>query len=106
MKLTLEEVSNVAFLARLSLGEDEKMRLGGHLNKIIEHFAKLQELDTADVPPTARVLPMVNVYRADELKPSLSREDILAAGPEVNTEAFIVPRVVDTADGKTEGGVK
>ncbi len=98
--LTIEEVSNVAFLARLALQEDEMKRLAGHLNQIIEHFSTLQELDTSGVEPTDRVLPMVNVYREDVPKPSLAREDVLAGGPEVNERGFLVPRVVDTADGK------
>ena len=51
MKLSVEEVSNVAVLARLALAEEEKQRLTGHLNEIIEHFSRLQELDTADVEP-------------------------------------------------------
>jgi len=101
LKLTSEEVAGVARLARLALTSDEQERLTGHLNKIMEHFGELQELDTADVEPTDRVLPMVNVYREDEVQPSLDRDAILAGGPVVNYEAFIVPRVVDTADGKS-----
>jgi|YNPBryBLVA2012_1023415.scaffolds.fasta_scaffold00251_15 aspartyl-tRNA(Asn)/glutamyl-tRNA(Gln) amidotransferase subunit C len=99
LKLTLEEVSNVAFLARLALPEEELRRLAGHLNQIIEHFAALQELDTTDVEPTERVLPMVNVYREDVPRPGLDRQEALRAAPRSNGEAFLVPRVVETADG-------
>ncbi len=99
MKLTKEEVTATANLARLALEEDEKERLTGHLNQIMEHFTELQKLDTSDVEPTDRVLPMVNVYRADEVRPSLPREEILAGGPVTNHEAFIVPRVIDSAEG-------
>lgn len=101
MKLSLDEVRNVAFLARLDLEDEEMKRLAGHLNEIIGHFSKLQELDTADVEPTARVLPMVNVYREDEAHASLAREDFLRCAPGASEQAFIVPRVVDTADGKS-----
>ncbi len=100
MKLSVEEVSNVAVLARLALCEEEKQRLTGHLNEIIEHFSRLQDLDTADVEPTDRVLPVVNVYREDGARPGLPREAVLAGAPEASDCAFIVPRVVDTADGK------
>jgi glutamyl-tRNA(Gln) and/or aspartyl-tRNA(Asn) amidotransferase, C subunit len=99
LKLTLEEVSNVAFLARLALPEEELRRLAGHLNQIIEHFAALQELDTTDVEPTERVLPMVNVYREDVPRPGLDHQEALRAAPRSNGEAFLVPRVVETADG-------
>lgn len=100
MKLTLEDVSHVAFLARLDLEESEKQNLLGHLNKIIDHFSNLQDLDTTGIEPTDRVLPMVNVYRDDVTAESLDRDAILAAGFDTNHEAFLVPRVVDTADGK------
>lgn len=100
LRLSVEDVSSVATLARLALAEEEKQRLAGHLNEIIEHFARLQELDTADVEPTDRVLPMVNVYREDSVRPSLSREAVLAGVPEASDAAFLVPRVVDTADGQ------
>lgn len=101
MKLTLEEVSNVATLARLDLEDEEKQRLAEHLNQIIDHFSRLQELDTSGVEPTDRVLPIRNVYREDSARPSLERQAILAQAPEANDEAFLVPRVVDTADGKS-----
>ncbi len=101
MKLSLDEVRNVAFLARLDLEDEEMTRLAGHLNEIIGHFSKLQELDTADVEPTARVLPMVNVYREDGVRPSLPRDSFLSSAPDASEQAFIVPRVVDTADGKS-----
>jgi len=96
MKLSKEEVEHVAWLARLELSEDEKERLMGHLNQIMVHFEKLQELDTSAVEPTSHSIPVENVFREDEVGPCLSVEDVLANAPEARDDQFVVPRVVET----------
>jgi len=96
MKLTLEEVSRVAFLARLELGEAEKERLTHDLNAILEHFNQLQELDTEDVPPTSHTLTLSNIFREDRVIPGLATEEALAAAPDAREGFFIVPRIVET----------
>lgn len=94
--LTREQVARVAFLARLELTNEEKDRLTGHLNQILEHFRKLEELDTTDVEPTSHVIPVENVFRPDNSRPSLSPEDVLANAPEAEDNCFAVPRIVET----------
>ncbi|MCC6442110.1 MAG: Asp-tRNA(Asn)/Glu-tRNA(Gln) amidotransferase subunit GatC [Armatimonadetes bacterium] len=96
MKLTLEEVSRVAFLARLELGEAEKERLTHDLNAILEHFNQLQELDTETVPPTSHSLPLTNVFREDVVAPGLMPEEALQSAPEARDNCFIVPRIVES----------
>lgn len=87
------DVRYVAKLARLRLAEDEAERMTGELAKILGHIDKMSELDTADVPPTAHVLDVVNVVRADKPRPSLSREDALRNAPAVAADSFRVPRM-------------
>jgi aspartyl-tRNA(Asn)/glutamyl-tRNA(Gln) amidotransferase subunit C len=94
-KLTLPEVEHVALLARLELTAQEKTKLTEDLNVILEHFERLQELDTTDVEPTSHAIPMQNVFRADEVRPSLPREVILAEAPDAREGYFVVPRVVE-----------
>jgi len=94
-QLTPDEVSRVAFLARLELSEDEKARLTTDLNGILSQFARLQELDTQDVPPTSHSLPLQNVFREDEVRPSLSREAATANAPEKRDGNFIVPQIME-----------
>ena len=96
MKLTREEVSHVAFLARLELKDEEKDRLTGHLNQILGHFEKLQELDTNDVEPTSHAIPLSNVFRADKARPSLPVDKVVANAPEARDDCFVVPRIVET----------
>lgn len=94
-QLTLDEVSRVAFLARLELSDDEKARLTTDLNGILGQFARLQELDTEDVPPTSHSLPLQNVFREDLARPSLSRESATANAPEKRDGNFIVPQIME-----------
>ena len=94
-QLTLDEVSRVAFLARLELSDAEKQRLTHDLNGIMEQFARLQELDTTDVPPTSHSIPLQNVFREDRARPSLPREQATANAPETRDGNFIVPQIVE-----------
>jgi aspartyl-tRNA(Asn)/glutamyl-tRNA(Gln) amidotransferase subunit C len=94
-ELTLDEVSRVAFLARLELSPDEKQRLTTDLNTILDQFARLQELDTEDIPPTSHSLPLQNVFREDKVRPSLPREAATANAPEMRDGNFIVPQIMD-----------
>ncbi len=93
--LTREQVEHVALLARLALSDDELERTRHELTRILDHFAALEQLDTEDVEPTSHVIPMVNVFRPDEVGPSLPREELLRAGPDHSDEFFRVPRVVE-----------
>jgi len=96
VRLTREDIESVAHLSRLELSEEEKDKLTGHINKLLENFEKLQELDTTDVEPTSHVIPVSNVFREDTVRPSLPVEDVLANGPQVADNCFVVPRVVET----------
>lgn len=89
------DVDHVARLARLELTEDEKQRLREQLSVILDNAAKVGEVATADVPPTAYAIPRSNVLRADEVTPSLLPEEVLANAPEVEADRFKVPRIVE-----------
>jgi len=94
-QLTLDQVSRVAFLARLELSQDEKTRLTTDLNGILGQFERLQELDTEGVPPTSHSLPLQNVFRDDAVRPSLSREAATANAPDKRDGNFIVPQIME-----------
>lgn len=96
MKVSKQEVEHVAVLARLRLTEEEKDRLTNQLNSILDHFVKMQELDTENVPPTSHSLPMQNVSRPDVVVNAFTPEEALANAPEQQDDCFAVPRVVET----------
>lgn len=89
------DIEHVARLARLELTEGERERLRSQLGLILEHAAKVGEVATADVPPTAYAIPRSNVLRPDELKQSLPVEEILANAPEREDDRFKVPRITE-----------
>jgi aspartyl-tRNA(Asn)/glutamyl-tRNA(Gln) amidotransferase subunit C len=93
-RITRVEVEHVAQLARLALDEQEIVALTGELGAILDYAAQVAALDTADVPPTAHPLPLVNVFRADEVRPGVPRDEVLAAAPEVQEKRFRVPRIL------------
>ena len=88
-----DDVRYVARLARLRLEQGEVQRMTGELAKILSHIDKMSELDTADVPPTAHVLDVVNVMRPDKVRPGISREEALRNAPAVSSDSFRVPRM-------------
>jgi aspartyl-tRNA(Asn)/glutamyl-tRNA(Gln) amidotransferase subunit C len=94
MKLSQEQVQHIADLARLALSDQEKALYQEQLSAILEYFERLQELDTEAIPPTATVLPLRNVMRADEPRPPFSRDDILANAPAAEDGCFKVPAVL------------
>ena len=95
MKLSKDEVEHVALLARLELSGEEKDRLTGHLNRILAHFEKLQELDTSQVAPTSHSIPMQDVFREDVAGECLPVEEVVANAPESRDDCFVVPQVVE-----------
>ena len=94
-KLTKEEVEHVAYLARLSLSEEEKEMFTEQLNRILEAFAKLQELPTEDVEPLSHIIPLQNVFAEDEPGRCLPVEEALANAPDSDGNFFIVPRIIE-----------
>ena len=91
MAITRQDVLHVARLARLELSDAEVERFREQLSAILEAVSKVQELDLADVPPTSHPLDVVNVWREDEPRPSLPREQALANAPKTRDGLFEVP---------------
>ena len=86
-----EEVLHVARLARLAVGEDELEPMARELSAVLDHIAKMDELDLADVAPTSHVVDVTGALRPDEPRPSLPREVVLAQAPAVSDGGFLVP---------------
>jgi aspartyl-tRNA(Asn)/glutamyl-tRNA(Gln) amidotransferase subunit C len=93
-RVTRADVEHVAMLARLALTADEIEQLTGELSAIVEYAAEVSALDTADVPPTAHPLPLVNVFRPDDPQPGLDRDEVLAEAPAAEEGQFRVPRIL------------
>jgi aspartyl-tRNA(Asn)/glutamyl-tRNA(Gln) amidotransferase subunit C len=97
MSLTLKDVEHIAQLARLKLSAGQMEHYRGQLSSILDHIAKLQQLDTRDVPPTtgggfaSASMPL----RADEARPGLDLETLMKNAPEKLDDQFKVPPVFE-----------
>ncbi len=96
-RITAADVAHVARLARLELSPQELERFTDQLGAVLEHAADVSALDTAGVPPTAHPLPVENVLRDDEPRPSLDREAVLAMAPAIEGGRFRVPPILGEA---------
>lgn len=94
-RISRQEVEHVARLARLSLTDEEKARMGEELSIILGYIDQLRELDTSGVEPTSHAIPMVNVMREDEVRPSYPVEAMLQNAPEREGDFVRVPKIIE-----------
>jgi aspartyl-tRNA(Asn)/glutamyl-tRNA(Gln) amidotransferase subunit C len=92
--ISREEVEHVAWLAHVELTEEEKVLFTEQFNNILDYFRKIDEADTEDVPPTYHVLDLVNIYRKDEPKEPLPKEEPLKNAAKKEDGFFKSPRMV------------
>jgi aspartyl-tRNA(Asn)/glutamyl-tRNA(Gln) amidotransferase subunit C len=92
--LSRSDVEHVAHLARLGLTADELSLLEGQLNHILDQYAKLAELDTKAIPPTAQTIELENILRDDIAVASLPVEEVLRNAPESSGGFIVVPPIL------------
>ncbi len=95
MKITRQQVENVAVLARLELTGAETDLFTGQMDAILAYVDKLNELDTDGIVPTSHAVPMENAFRPDEVRPSIGAESALGNAPERVEDFFRVPKVIE-----------
>ena len=95
MSLTFEEVEHIALLARLELSEEEKKIYQQQLSDILDHVARLQELDTSEISTTSSVLPPRTMLRDDIPQNGLDTEKALKNSASVDANQYKVPPVLD-----------
>lgn len=96
-RLTRQDAAYVARLARLDLTDDELDTYAQQLAAVLDYAAEVAALDTDGVAPTAHPLPLQNVLRPDEPRPSLDRDEVLAGAPAAEDGRFRVPRILGAA---------
>ena len=95
--ITPQVAAHVAHLARLDLAADELDRYTHQLAAMLDHFRDIDALQLDDVEPMAQPFPLVNVLRADQVGPTLSNDDALAAAPQAESGRFRVPTILGEA---------
>jgi aspartyl-tRNA(Asn)/glutamyl-tRNA(Gln) amidotransferase subunit C len=105
MTVSLQDVERVAELANLELTSTEKTAMLRDLNSVLDYFGELNQLDTSSVPAMAQIADQVRkedlpvdpaqTLRADEIAPSLDRQQVMAAAPDTDGVFFRVPKVIE-----------
>ena len=93
--ITRADVEHVAALARLALSDHEVAQFARELGVILEHAEDIATLDLDGVAPTAHPIQLMNVLRADVVRPTLPRDEVLSQAPAVEDDRFRVPRILD-----------
>lgn len=94
MALTRDDVAALARLARIELTPEELDHLGPQLDVILDSVRHVSDVAAEDIPPTSHALPLTNVFRDDEVTPSLPLADVLAGAPAAEQDRFRVPRIL------------
>ena len=94
-RISTDEVARVEGLARIALTPEEITRIAGELDVITEAVAKVSEVATPDVPATSHPIPLSNVWREDEVGPTLDRDEVLAQAPAQQDGMFLVPQILE-----------
>lgn len=92
--ITRDEVARLAHLARIDLTDAELDHLAPQLAVIVESVAAVGAVAADDIPPSSHALPMQNVMRPDEVRPSLAPEEALSGAPASEQQRFKVPRIL------------
>jgi aspartyl-tRNA(Asn)/glutamyl-tRNA(Gln) amidotransferase subunit C len=92
--ISRDDVARRARLSRLAVTDEELDQFAGQLDQVLAAVARVGEADVADVPPMTHAVPLTNVLRPDEVRPSLSRDAVLAGAPAAEDDRFRVPRIL------------
>ncbi|TCP58123.1 aspartyl/glutamyl-tRNA(Asn/Gln) amidotransferase subunit C [Tumebacillus sp. BK434] len=95
MSITRQDVEHIANLSRLTLTEEEKVKMAETLGKILDFAGELQALDVTDVAPTTHSMPLQNVLREDAARPWLTQDEALSHAPDQANGQFRVPAVME-----------
>ncbi len=94
MSISKKDVEHVALLARLALTEEEKVLYTEELNAVLGFMDTLNQLDTSEIEPTTHVLDIKNVFRDDEVAPSMDPSQVVINAPAKKGNQFRVPKIM------------
>ncbi|HET6568173.1 MAG TPA: Asp-tRNA(Asn)/Glu-tRNA(Gln) amidotransferase subunit GatC [Rhodothermales bacterium] len=95
MSVSVDQVRYIAALAKLRFSEEEERRIARQMSGILDYVAKLNELDTENVPPMSHVLDLNNVFREDAVRQRVTRDEAFQNAPDAAAGYFKVPKVIE-----------
>ena len=93
-RISREEVSKVAKLAKLKLSEEQIKNHSIQIEKILDYINQLEKIDTTNVPCTTRAIEVINNFRSDSIQKYKNRDDILDLAPSREDDFFKVPKII------------
>jgi aspartyl-tRNA(Asn)/glutamyl-tRNA(Gln) amidotransferase subunit C len=93
--LSTDEVARLAALARVDLSPEELAKLAPQLDVILDAVARVSEIAGDDIKPSSHAFEITNVFRPDEVRPSISQEAALSGAPAEEDGKFRVPRILE-----------
>jgi aspartyl-tRNA(Asn)/glutamyl-tRNA(Gln) amidotransferase subunit C len=94
-KIGTTEIERIAKLARIGLSPDEVSKMSSELGQILQFVEQLQSVNVDGVEPTDQVTGLVDVWREDEVRPSMDRAKLLANAPQSKDGYILVNRVIN-----------
>ncbi|MHA1755068.1 MAG: Asp-tRNA(Asn)/Glu-tRNA(Gln) amidotransferase subunit GatC [Candidatus Odinarchaeia archaeon] len=92
--LSEEEVKHISWLSKIKLTEEQIKLFTKQFNDILNYFKKLDQADTSNVKLELYVTPLVDVFREDIVKPSLSLEQALKNAPKTEKTFIKAPKII------------
>ena len=92
--ISRDDVAHLAKLARIEMNDSELDHLAKEMDVILGAVARVQEVASADVPPTSHPIPVNNVVREDVVRPSLTPQEALSGAPAQSEDRFKVPQIL------------
>jgi len=93
-RISREEVSNVAQLAKLKLNKEQLDNHATQIEKILDYINQLDKIDTTNVPCTTRAIEVINVVREDSKETFKNRDEILNLAPSREEDFYKVPKII------------
>ena len=91
----MKDLKEYEAMAKLDLSETERQILTGNVEKLVDSFSALENINTTDTEPLVTVLDIQNVMRNDVVKKIVTREELLSSAPEQYDGYFQVPRTLE-----------
>jgi aspartyl-tRNA(Asn)/glutamyl-tRNA(Gln) amidotransferase subunit C len=96
--LSRDDVAKLAALARIEMSEEELVSLSSQFGVILDAVARVQEVNLDGVIATSHPQPIQNIFREDEVRPSLTPEQALSGAPAQEEKRFRVPQILGEAE--------
>ncbi len=93
--ITPELLDHLSELAKMKLSEEEKRLFLKDLNRILDYFSIIDEVDASNIEPAFHILGLSNVMREDEINgDSLTQDEALSNAPQKEEGYIKAPRMV------------